>query len=218
MKKHFITGLRTPCQQINFNTSAIANLFQNSLPQYITDMRSKWEDIRCTTVSGLAPTYEGGPLDDCTVAGAWCSQQQRAHGGPIPFMSGAAGSNGVQQDWPYSHASATSWTQTGYGMYCSSRKGEVGTAISFANEDCHDMDWGVGRPRTALAKKDISRWFDEAGHRLRPWRPHKGRAGAKRHRSNKQGDDDNEKKGFRDPDIIKVFFANVTSCSEKAKL
>ena len=102
-------------------------------------------------------------------------------------------------------------------MYCSSKKREVGTAISFANEDCHDMDWGVGRPRTALAKKDISRWFDEAGHRLRPWRPHKGRAGAKRHRSKKQDDDDNVA-GFRDPDIIKGFFANVTSCSGKAKL
>ncbi len=119
-------------------------------------MRNKWEDIRCTTVSGLAPTFEGGPLDDCVRAGAWSSQQQRAHGGPIPFMSGAAGSRGVKQEWPYSHASATKWTQTGYGIYSSSMKREVGTAINYANEDCYGMDWGVGRPRTAQTKKDIS--------------------------------------------------------------
>ena len=81
-------------------------------------------------------------------------------------------------------------------------KREVGTAMSFAKEDCHDMDWGGGRPRTTQTKKDISRWFDESGLRRRPWRPHKSRAGAKRHRSNKQVKDDNEEKDFKDPDIF----------------
>ena len=82
-KKYLTAGLRTPCQQHSYSTNAISNL-----PQYINDMRGKRAGIRCTTVSGLAPTFEGGTLDDCVRAGAWSSQQQLAHGGPIPFLSG----------------------------------------------------------------------------------------------------------------------------------
>ena len=181
-----------PCQFQKISQSVISDLFQNSLPSYIQDMRNKWGEIRCTKVSGLAPTSEGGPLDDCIRSGAWIPEQQLAHGGPIPFLSGSAGSRGVKQQWPYHQASTASWSNVGHGIYHKSALHTAATGGKWGNSlygnDFHNMDWTVGRRRIEATKHGdlIKPWLDEAGRRRRPWRPHKGRAGAKRHRSGKQ--------------------------------
>ena len=90
-------GLNTPCQFHKFSTGLLGELFETSLPKYLQEMRSKWGEIQCTRVSGLAPTFEGGPIDDCVRQGSWCEEQQLAHGGPIPFLSCSKGRRGATQ-------------------------------------------------------------------------------------------------------------------------
>ena len=51
--------------------------------------------------SGLAPTVQGGPFDKCIINGSWNAEQQAAHGGQIPMLSGAPGSRGIPEVWPY---------------------------------------------------------------------------------------------------------------------
>ena len=52
-------------------------------------------------VSGLAPTGQRGPFGKCIINGSRSAEQQALHGGPIPMLSGAHGSRGIPEVWPY---------------------------------------------------------------------------------------------------------------------
>ena len=224
-------GLNTPCQFHKFSTGLLGELFETSLPKYLQEMRSKWGEIQCTRVSGLAPTFEGGPVDDCVRQGSWCEQQQLAHGGPIPFLSCSKGSRGVIQPWPYFQQQTKSWTQVGHGRY-EPTQGQNFLNLheqAFHAEDYHDMDWAVGR-RTWQEQKKFSYhdWVGTFGPRWRPWRPHKHSAGAKRKRHSgkvirprdSEGEPSEEEPRLSAStrnETLSIFFANITSCSEKAK-
>ena len=60
--------------------------------------------------SGLAPTWQGGPVDRCVIDGTWNPQQHLLHGWPIPMMSGAPGSRGVPESWPHTNSQ---WAEKG---------------------------------------------------------------------------------------------------------
>ena len=106
------SGLLTPCQQHRFGTGVLNELFQKSLPTYLQQLQSNWSSIQSTRVSGLVPTLEGGPFDDCVRNGAWVPEIQAAHGGPIPFLACSDGSRGAVDSWPYfQNQRANIWAQ-----------------------------------------------------------------------------------------------------------
>jgi len=108
------SGLFTPCQNQKFGAWVLNELSQNTLPTYIQQMRNNWSSIQSTRVSGLVPTSEGGPFDDCLRNGAWVPEIQAAHGGPIPFPACSNGSRGAVDSWPYvQNQSANGWAQVG---------------------------------------------------------------------------------------------------------
>ena len=221
------SGLRTPCQNQRFGTGVLNELFQNTLPTYIQQMRRDWSSIRSTRVSGLVPTSEGGPFDDCVRNGAWVPEVQAAHGGPIPFLACSTGSRGAVDSWPYlQNQCASRWAQVGGHSHAGGNYEKAFQQptlaqqrwASFQAADCHDMNWSVGRrhvPETSASNstyrpKNFLQQQAEKGIRFRPWRPHKGRAGQKRKRCSKPKPD--ERQG-----VLVAFFANVTYLSEKTK-
>ena len=71
------------------------------LPEYIAQLNAAFNRVPMGQVSGLAPTGQGGPFDKCIINGSWSAEQQALHGGPIPMLSGAPGSRGIPEVWPY---------------------------------------------------------------------------------------------------------------------
>ena len=67
------------------------------LPESIEELRWKWNSIEVTRVSGLVPTFEGGPLDDCVRDDVWQPSLQT----PMPTVLGLPGSKGLIQKCPY---------------------------------------------------------------------------------------------------------------------
>ena len=151
------SGLFTPCQQHKFGAGVLNELFQKSLPTYLQQLQSNWSSIQSTRVSGLVPTSEGGPFDDCVRDGAWVPEIQAAHGGPIPFLACSEGSRGAVESWPYfQNQRANSWAQVGGHSHPGGNYQKVFFQqptqsqqrwATFQEADCHDMDWTVGRPR-----------------------------------------------------------------------
>jgi len=75
------------------------------------------------------------------------------------------------------------------------------------------MDWTVGRAILLKTEKlDVPYFLKDGSGRPKCWRPHKKghRAGAKRSRATNPI-------RCKDPNVITIFFANVTRMSEKAK-
>jgi len=209
-------GLRLPCQNSQLNEVVLNELFQNSLPMYIQQMRNEWGNIHCTQVSGLVHSGNGNPFDDCVRDGAWSPEIQAAHGGPIPFLTCSRGSRGAVASWPYAQgAASTRWEATGHSRYVKSVSQQPGQNEARWKEvhetDCRDLDWTVGRSKVdGSRKKTFHQIQAESGKRIGPWRPHKGRAGQKRSRCTKPKPDDRVGK-------LVVFFANITNLSENAK-
>jgi len=92
---------RTPCHGINFTEETITELIKEKLPKMLSAMGEAWADIPSGYVTGLAPLSQGGPIDECKKEGVWSAERQAAHGGPIPFLSGASESRGIPETWPY---------------------------------------------------------------------------------------------------------------------
>ena len=95
------TNCSTPCATFNFAPDVIKETFQIKLPQYVAQLNAAFNNVPLGQVSGLAPTGQGGPFDKCIINGVWNAEQQAAHGGPIPMLSGAPGSRGIPDVWPY---------------------------------------------------------------------------------------------------------------------
>ena len=91
----------TPCAAFNFSSEILRDTFRSKLPEYIEKLNEAFNLIPMGQVSGLAPTWQGGPFDQCIIEGEWNPQQQALHGGPIPMMSGAPGSRGKPETWPH---------------------------------------------------------------------------------------------------------------------
>ena len=94
----------TPCAFFNFSTEILRETFRRELPEYLVELNDAFNKIPLGQISGLAPTWQGGPVDRCVIDGTWNPQQQALHGGPIPMMSGAPGSRGVPEKWPHTAA------------------------------------------------------------------------------------------------------------------
>jgi len=86
---------------MKFTTENITELINHKLPEMLSAMGAAWADIPSGYVTGLAPTSKGGPIDECKTEGVWSTERQAAHGGPIPFLSGANASRGIPETWPY---------------------------------------------------------------------------------------------------------------------
>ena len=84
----------TPCFGMTFSKEIVTELIKDKLPDMLSSMGAAWADIPSGQVSGLAPTHRGGPIDNCIIDGTWSAARQAAHGGPIPFLSGAYASRG----------------------------------------------------------------------------------------------------------------------------
>ena len=98
-------NFRTPCHGINFTKEVVTELINDKLPEMLSAMGAAWADIPLGYVSGLVPTHKGGPIDNCRINGTWSAERQAAHGGPIPFLSGACASRGLPEKWPYGSGS-----------------------------------------------------------------------------------------------------------------
>ena len=103
----------TPCANQKFTKHEIRELSNFKLPEYLKQLNDAWDLIPNGQVSGVAPTNQGCPFDNCVIDGKWNPQQQALHGGPLPMLSGALASRGVPESWPYKAAAKTKWTQVG---------------------------------------------------------------------------------------------------------
>ena len=97
-------SFKTPCAIFNFSSEILRETFRSKLPEYVGELNEAFNKIPMGQVSGLAPTWQGGPFDKCIIDGSWNPQQQALHGGPIPMMSGAPGSRGMPEKWPHTVA------------------------------------------------------------------------------------------------------------------
>jgi len=79
------------------------------LPEYKKELGAKWNSIGTTRPSGLAPIFEGGPLDDAVRDGAWQPDLQ-IH---MPTAGGFPGSRGHRLVWPHGLSSNVASRQNG---------------------------------------------------------------------------------------------------------
>ena len=70
-------------------------------PSLKVQLEEKWNAIPAARLSGLAPTFHGGPIDLCEVNGVWSPTLQAAHQGAIPIMASLTGSRGIVK--PFVH-------------------------------------------------------------------------------------------------------------------
>ena len=68
------------------------------LPETKKELREVWISIQTARLSGLAPTFDNGPLDDAIRNGEWRPELQSA----MPTAGGLPGSKGVKVPWRYS--------------------------------------------------------------------------------------------------------------------
>ena len=94
-------AFKSPCANFNFSKEVLRDTFQKKLPGYILELNEAFSKVNGANVSGLAPTWFGGPIDDCVIDGVWEPSLQRMHGGTIPMTVGAQGSHGVPEQWPH---------------------------------------------------------------------------------------------------------------------
>ena len=207
---------KTPCFGQKFDKGILENLFSNSLPTYVQELRQTWNQITETRISGLMPLAAGCPIDKCMINGVWDPELQLAHGGPIPLLLCFKGSRGVPEQWPHQREGNRRWTHSTHGIWKSEKLYDIAQAKGDnekTQENLISMDWRAGRTdlmqnkATALPSK---RFLDDGSARPRGWRPHKKwhRGGIKRRRSANEC-------SFKNPDIVKMLFANINSLTEK---
>ena len=83
-----------PCSDREFSHDILKDLFVNKLPKYLATLSTQWEETSNEQISGLAPTWSGGPIDPCIEDGAWSMEKHRQHVGHIPILGGLPGSKG----------------------------------------------------------------------------------------------------------------------------
>ena len=65
-----------PCPTPKFSTHVLDEIVKDHLPGYLKSLRGAWGNISMGQVSGLAPTAQGGSIDNCIIGGAWSVEQQ----------------------------------------------------------------------------------------------------------------------------------------------
>ena len=154
-------------------------------------------------LNGLAPTNQGGPFDRCVIDGSWSPEHQAAHGGPIPFTTGAPASRGIAETWPYE----ARWKNIGHSRW--ERSDAVGKREGLEQQeaptDWAKMNWNQGgNVEDDPVKQQQSRGLNEDGSKRQRGKnkiPNRKRGGIKKHRCNA----DKEK---RDNGTINFFFGN----------
>ena len=162
----------TPCANSKFPKETIHELFHVQLPNAVKQLQAAWNNIPTGHISGLAPINQGGPFDNCVIAGKWNEEQQAMHGGPIPMLRGAPGSRGVPEQWPHPR---TTWTKKGHMNYCKSESPQAGVDNAVKQNEFRQstnwasMDWTsfqFQRPHESLGQ-----WSEGRRASLGVWPP-----------------------------------------------
>jgi len=74
---------------------AVIDKAMANLPAAHEELSQKWNSINVTRASGLVPTFEGGPFDDCVRDMVWLPSLQN----PMPTALGLPESRGLIQKW-----------------------------------------------------------------------------------------------------------------------
>ena len=67
------------------------------LPETIAEATEAWKSIDAVRSTGLAPTFDEGPLDDAVRNGVWRPELQVR----MPTAGGLPGSRGLKKVWQY---------------------------------------------------------------------------------------------------------------------
>ena len=143
-KNNVSTTIGAPCQELLLGNDTENVL--SKLPFLKAQLKDKWNTIPAARLSGLAPTFQGGPIDLCEVDGVWSPTLQAAHQRAIPIMASVTGRRGVAK--PFEHG--TSKPQEArvehsafVGLATVDRK--LLTNITDGNGSWSEMDWNVNR-------------------------------------------------------------------------
>ena len=213
---------RTPCASHHFSPEVIRETFQKKLPDYIQQLNVAFDRVPMGQLSGLAPTGQGGPFDDCVINGSWNADQQSLHGGPIPMLGGVPGSRGVPEQWPRNQKHTV---QMGFSPFEAKMRMQTQWApAGFANKDIQvdhfqwaGLSWSADSKEAETAKhfdkegmtSGSQRFNSDGTPRKRGYKkgPNRKRGGVQRRRCN-------PKKKERDTYNLKIFFGNTTLASE----
>ena len=88
-----------PCQELLLGNDTESMLLK--IPSLKVQLKEKWNAIPAARLSGLAPTFHGGPIDLCEVNGVWSPTLQAAHQGAIPITASLTGSRGMVKPFGY---------------------------------------------------------------------------------------------------------------------
>ena len=141
--------------------------------------------------------------------GIWKEVGEGGSRGPVEYRPLAAGTSPADAVGP----SFPAHTKTSCNNH---RATTILQQLSCSNVDFTNMDWSKGRTnltQTTCTGSRYSRFLSDGSPRPRAWRPHH----KKWHRGGKNRRRGAQAVSPKDPDIVKVFFANITSLSEKAK-